>query len=148
MGKHQRGIFCRCGRWHKIVNDIKEGISKAWDGIKEWFRGLWDGLFGKLTANVTVNKSASGGATDGSHARGLDFVPFDGYVAELHKGEMVVPAAEARAMRNGFSGFQDGEVANLLKQILYAVQDSNKQETVLKINNREFGRAVRGAVNA
>lgn len=132
----------------KIVNDIKEGISKAWDGIKEWFRGLWDGLFGKLTANVTVNKSASGGATDGSHARGLDFVPFDGYVAELHKGEMVVPAAEARAMRNGFSGFQDGEVANLLKQILYAVQDSNKQETVLKINNREFGRAVRGAVNA
>ena len=132
----------------KIVNDIKEGISKAWDGIKEWFRGLWDGLFGKLTANVTVNKSASGGATDGSHARGLDFVPFDGYVAELHKGEMVVPAAEARAMRNGFSGFQDGEVANLLQQILYAVQDSNKQETVLKINNREFGRAVRGAVNA
>lgn len=132
----------------KIVNDIKEGISKAWDGIKEWFRGLWDGLFGKLTANVTVNKSASGGATDGSHAKGLDFVPFDGYVAELHKGEMVVPAAEARAMRNGFSGFQDGEVANLLKQILYAVQDSNKRETVLKINNREFGRAVRGAVNA
>lgn len=132
----------------KIVNDIKEGISKAWDGIKEWFRGLWDGLFGKLSANVTVNKSASGGATDGSHARGLDFVPFDGYVAELHKGEMVVPAAEARAMRNGFSGFQDGEVANLLKQILYAVQDSNKRETVLKINNREFGRAVRGAVNA
>lgn len=132
----------------KIVNDIKEGISKAWEGIKAWFRGLWDGLFGKLTANVTVNKSASGGATDGSHARGLDFVPFDGYVAELHKGEMVVPAAEARAMRNGFSGFQDGEVANLLKQILYAVQDSNKRETVLKINNREFGRAVRGAVNA
>lgn len=132
----------------KIVNDIKEGISKAWDGIKAWFRGLWDSLFGNLTANVTVNKSASGGGTDGSHARGLDFVPFDGYVAELHKGEMVVPAAEARAMRNGFSGFQDGEVANLLKQILYAVQDSNKQETVLKINNREFGRAVRGAVNA
>lgn len=132
----------------KIVNDIKEGISKAWDGIKAWFRGLWDSLFGNLTANVTVNKSASGGGTDGSHARGPDFVPFDGYVAELHKGEMVVPAAEARAMRNGFSGFQDGEVANLLKQILYAVQDSNKQETVLKINNREFGRAVRGAVNA
>lgn len=132
----------------KIVNDIKEGISKAWDGIKAWFRGLWDSLFGNLTANVTVNKSASGGATDGSHAKGLDFVPFDGYVAELHKGEMVVPAAEARAMRNGFSGFQDGEVANLLKQILYAMQDSNKQETVLKINNREFGRAVRGAVNA
>lgn len=132
----------------KIVDDIRDGIENAWEGLKNWFKGIWDGLFGGLTANVTVNKSASGGGTDGSHAKGLDFVPFDGYVAELHKGEMVVPAAEARAMRNGFSGFQDGEVANLLKQILYAVQDSNKQETVLKINNREFGRAVRGAVNA
>lgn len=29
---------------------------------------------------------------DGSHANGLPFVPFDGYIAALHKGERVVPA--------------------------------------------------------
>lgn len=34
---------------------------------------------------------------DGSHAMGLDYVPFDGYVAELHRGERVVPASENRA---------------------------------------------------
>lgn len=132
----------------QIVDDIKRGISDAWEGVKSWFSNLWDGLFGNLHADVSVSKTASEGGVDGSHARGLDFVPFDGYVAELHKGEMVVPAAEAGALRSGYFGTQSGEMASLLKQILSAIEDSNRKETVLKINNREFGRAVRGAVNA
>ncbi len=33
---------------------------------------------------------------DGSHAGGLDYVPFDGYVAELHKGERVQTANQAQ----------------------------------------------------
>lgn len=33
---------------------------------------------------------------DGSHANGLDYVPFDGYRAVLHKGERVQTASEAR----------------------------------------------------
>jgi tape measure domain-containing protein len=34
--------------------------------------------------------------TNGSHKNGLDFVPFDGYRAELHKGERVLTASQAR----------------------------------------------------
>lgn len=34
---------------------------------------------------------------NGSHASGLDYVPFDGYVAQLHKGERVQTAASASA---------------------------------------------------
>ena len=37
---------------------------------------------------------------DGSHAAGLSYVPFDGYIAQLHRGEMVVPANAADALRN------------------------------------------------
>ncbi len=40
---------------------------------------------------------------DGSHANGLDYVPFDGYVAELHKGETVLTAPEANRWRTGQS---------------------------------------------
>ena len=34
---------------------------------------------------------------NGSHASGLDYVPFDGYVAQLHRGERVQTAASAAA---------------------------------------------------
>lgn len=36
---------------------------------------------------------------DGSHAGGLYSVPYDGYIAELHQGERVLTAMEARAYR-------------------------------------------------
>jgi hypothetical protein len=132
----------------KIVDDIIQGISDAWDGLVSWFSGLWDSLFGNLNANVDVSGTASGGV-DGSHASGLDYVPFDGYVAELHRGEMVVPAEEAKMLRSGASGgVASSDVANILNLILDAIQEGNSQEKVFKVNNREFGRMIRGAVNA
>jgi hypothetical protein len=36
------------------------------------------------------------GGIDGSHAGGLNFVPFDGYRAELHRGERVLTADQVR----------------------------------------------------
>ncbi len=36
---------------------------------------------------------------EGSHASGLDNVPRDGYIAELHEGEMVIPAHQANILR-------------------------------------------------
>ena len=41
---------------------------------------------------------------DGSHRSGLDYVPFDGYMAQLHAGERVLTAAEANAYRTGTAG--------------------------------------------
>ena len=41
---------------------------------------------------------------DGSHASGLTNVPFDGYSTELHRGEVVVDAQAAAAMRRYFGG--------------------------------------------
>ena len=83
-----------------VVESIKQGIASAWDGIVSWFNGLWDGLFGDRTANVNVNATSSGGV-DGSHANGLDYVPYNNYVANLHRGEMVLTAREAENYRNG-----------------------------------------------
>lgn len=120
----------------KLVDSIIDGIASAWGKLKDWFSGLWDGLFGGLSANVSVNGSAKGAlaGVNGSHASGLDYVPFDGYIAELHKGEMVVPKREAQTLRNS------EETDYLLRQIL----DCLKSSQTISINSREFGRLVRG----
>lgn len=85
-----------------IIDSIINGISAAWDGLVSWFTGLWDSLFGNRSVDVNVNASGSG--VNGSHANGLDYVPFDGYIAELHKGETVLTAQEAEDYRSGRSG--------------------------------------------
>ena len=51
-----------------------------------------------LTIQAVVGLSDT---TDGSHRSGLDYVPFDGYMAQLHAGERVLTASEASAYRSG-----------------------------------------------
>lgn len=134
----------------KIIEDIKQGISDAWAGLTSWFSGLWSSVFGNLTANVNITKTVSNigaGIVAGSHASGLDYVPYDGYIAELHKGEMVVPAKDAAMLREGIpTANANNDIANILVNILEAIQEGNSQDTVMKLNNREFGRLVK-AVN-
>lgn len=93
------GWFTDVGK--NIVGGIKNGIASAWDGLKSWFNGIWNSLFGGRSVNVHVNKTQSGARVDGSHAGGLRSVPFDGYIAELHKGERVLTRKEASRYRDG-----------------------------------------------
>lgn len=138
VGKIAEGIANSLGEivnaGAKVVDSIIDGIAGAWGKLTGWFKGLWNGLFGGLSANVSVNGSAKGAGVNGSHASGLDYVPFDGYIAELHKGEMVIPKREAQTLRNS------EETDYLLRQIL----DCLKSSQTININQREFGRLVRG----
>lgn len=81
----------------RIVSSIKDGIASAWASLTSWFNGIWNSLFGKKTVDVSVNKSTSGK----SHAIGLDYVPYNNYAANLHRGEMVLTAREAEQYRKG-----------------------------------------------
>lgn len=83
-----------------VIDGIIDGISAAWNGLVSWFNGLWDSLFGNRSVNVDVNSSG----TTGGRAGGLDYVPYNNYVANLHRGEMVLTADEADAYRRGNSG--------------------------------------------
>lgn len=83
-----------------VIDGIIDGISAAWNDLVSWFNGLWDSLFGNRSVNVDVNSSG----TTGGRAGGLDYVPYNNYVANLHRGEMVLTADEADAYRRGNSG--------------------------------------------
>lgn len=94
---------------------LKESLDKlkgtAYSSGENTVQSLIDGFAAKEQALYAKAKAvsdevsrilAAGGASgkegvDGSHAGGLPYVPFDGYVAELHKGERVLTAEEAKA---------------------------------------------------
>jgi len=54
-------------------------------------------VIGAGTASGILKTAAGLTGVDGSHAGGLESVPFDGYIAELHKGERVQTAAQVAA---------------------------------------------------
>lgn len=92
-----------------VIDGIIDGISAAWDSLVSWFNGLWDNLFGNRSVNVDVNSSG----TDGSHAGGLDYVPYNNYVANLHRGEMVLTSEEATSYRKGNENAAGGMTFNI-----------------------------------
>lgn len=116
------------GLWSGMCNAIvsfgKGAVDKikgAWEGVTGFFSGIWDGikgaaqgmfdwLSGKFSWLSDMISSAKSGLDkvgslfnskkkDGSHANGLSYVPYDGYIAELHKGEMVLTAQESKKYR-------------------------------------------------
>lgn len=89
-----------------LLADAVDTVSGAIDDLIGW----WDDLIGKIQRGWndfwgieqgSRDMSSRGtGFVDGSHAKGLDYVPFDGYIAELHRGEMVIPRSQADVMRS------------------------------------------------
>lgn len=71
--------------WERTQPKLEDGWDKFW-GIESGshYGRLSDGSYGWI---------------NGSHALGLDYVPFDGYIAQLHQGEMVLTRAQAELLR-------------------------------------------------
>lgn len=102
------------GAINKCVSIITGVGSKMYSAGRDMFNSLWNGIKSIWTSITSwienkinwVKEKFSGisnlvGKITGSHRTGLNEVPYDGYVAELHKGEMVLTAAEAKRYKKG-----------------------------------------------
>lgn len=83
--------------WNEMSSIVAEEIAAMQDYI--------DNLKGRTVYVNVITRNSSGpektaATVDGSHASGLAYVPFDGYIAELHRGEMILTKAQADVMRN------------------------------------------------
>ena len=82
------------------------------------------------TAKATIN---------GSHANGLNYVPFDGYIAELHKGERVLTKDENESifgslrnrLQNATQSSKSENSTSSEKSITYQIYNSELSEIVI-----------------
>lgn len=133
-----------------IINFAKTGklsFSDLWgfmaeEYIRESIRMAERSMFTKTAADGTSSFIGMGSMLSGlagffgfGHADGLDYVPYDGYPAILHKGERVQTALEARSgSGSGGTSIQvgAGQVINVgqgvsMGQVTAAVAQANAQ---------------------
>lgn len=102
------------------IQKIKDSKSSAVQAASDIAIAVSDALNG---VNITPT------TTDGSHALGLSYVPYDGYISELHKGEAVLTADEADVWRSAtFTSSELGDSNSALR--VDSTINSNKKITV------------------
>lgn len=90
----------------KLFTSLWDGAISVWNGICNWVNEKIDWLTDKVTFwNNNRDK------INGSHAGGINEIPFDNYVALLHKGERVLTASENNKLKSG--GFNTNSNSNI-----------------------------------
>ncbi|MCK9504695.1 MAG: tape measure protein [Porticoccaceae bacterium] len=128
-----------------LVKMIEQGMQAASTALgrtltefeSHWIRDQFNSGRDKTSIYAEAGQYIQQEKLHGSHATGLDYVPFDGYRAELHKGERVLTAAQARR--------QDGETDQALIAELRALRaeverlraDQRAHTEAIVVNNRQ-----------
>lgn len=89
----------------ELIQNVWNGMQDIWNNLTSWVEEKTSWLLDKLMfwRDSQKEMNSGSGGVDGSHANGLDYVPFDGYRAILHQGERVLTADENKAY-NGQQG--------------------------------------------
>ena len=94
-------------------------------GLAHWTNVVQSGSINPTQLDEMF-KEAAKAELDGSHANGLGFVPFDGYKAELHKGERVLTANDNSGLKEEMIGIRE-ENSRMVKLMVKLVSDNTKQ---------------------
>lgn len=88
-----------------FLSDAIDGVIRELENLQSWWnktersiREITDGLSGIEGKSKRITSGRYSVDVDGSHAMGLSYVPWDGYIAQLHQGERVLTAQQARAL--------------------------------------------------
>ena len=110
-----------------LAEQIKSFFAKPFEYMSEAIAGAKEKVldFARKIPGVKylVGEKENVAKVNGSHANGLNYVPFDGYTAELHKGERVLTKDENES------------IFGSLRNRLHSATQSNQSENSSKETN-------------
>lgn len=141
--------------------DMVDKINAWWEDVKAGVGNLVLNIIPNMLGFGDSNSSVPGMTpnTDwGSHwegefAKGENFVPYNDFVAKLHRGEMVLNASRAREYREDKGGFDISALANEVGQAVRAsmedvtvrsflsgrdITDNVNRDTIRQLKARRF----------
>ena len=138
------------GNMEHTVQGIADGIAAKVPAVQAQVNALLSalssldgaGIFGKGLLGRSVKGSKFSLNLDGTHAVGLDYVPFDNYLAALHEGESVLTAEESRIWRNfkyGAAGSANGLDYDALGGVM---RENVKAGGNVYLDGRTVGRVI------
>lgn len=139
--------------WLETEGNVEGVLKAAWDFGSEIIGAVIDGfmsnkapLYDEVTGLGKAFTQKIGGGTTGGHggiggsfAKGLNYVPYDGFIAELHEGEMVLTRNQARAYRAG----QNGRTVQVIQNFYGSTHTAADQQAAARY---EQEKAVMGLV--
>ncbi|MEG2285983.1 MAG: hypothetical protein RSB90_10495, partial [Eubacterium sp.] len=134
--------------------DINTGAIKThWNKVQDWWNELWfpdkhANIITNHIDNYTTNGGASGGGGGGGgggswpHYNGLSYVPYDGYIARLHKRERVLTAEEnEKYTRSGGASGVENDGGITITGNMFSVRSDRDAELIarelLHLKNKE-----------
>lgn len=144
------GLFT--GDWKRFWNGLKTVLKSILSAIKKVIQGFFDWIGNgiksaieklKSLASASAETQASKGKDSGGapsnkksvkgYANGLEYVPYDGFPAILHKGERVLTKTEANNYNKGTSGATYQFTFNSPKELSPAEQTRAFKKTMNEI---------------
>lgn len=92
----------------EIITNLWNGMKKIFTSLSDWITSSLSNLFKPISNMVSKITDPLKGAFNkvksfisGSHENGLDYVPYNGYIAQLHQGERVLTREENQSYTEG-----------------------------------------------
>ena len=118
-GKNIQAMATAVTEYTPLVAAAVDGVLAELNRLNEWGVTI-DYGFGASTVIKPGARGNTGGMQIASLAVGADWIPFDGYLAQLHQGEAVLTAEENRvwqAFKNGGRGVDYDQLGGMISGI-------------------------------